>query len=145
VIFFQWSPSAVANGLTGSFYVKPTATAMSRAWRLCGGSAREYQILRRHALNLRNFPNCGDWDWIKTAKGTHIGEMRIDEQIAGQDNIRIIFYKAPVTLPGEPLPRIWTLTVFPKKSQDFSKKEVDAFCAMRRIVIVRYYTHDHSE
>jgi hypothetical protein len=70
--------------------------------------------------------------------------MRVDEVIAGQENIRIIFFKSSIVLPGEPLPRIWTLTVFPKKAQSFSKKEVDAFCAMRSIVLNRYYRDDHS-
>jgi hypothetical protein len=130
----------VGNGLTGSYYVKPTATAMTRAWKLCGFSAREYQILRRHALKLRNFPNCGDWDWIKSAKGQSLGELRVDEIIANQDNIRIIFFKTNTILIGDPLPRIWTLTTFQKKSQDFSKKEVAAFCAMKTIIAVRHYS-----
>lgn len=115
---------------------------MSRAWKLCGYRARDYHALRRHALKLRHFPNCGDWDWIKSAKGHYIGELRIDEVIANYNNLRVIFFKTNKTLPGEPLPRIWTLTVFQKKSQDFSAKEVDAFCAMKTIIAIRHYGND---
>lgn len=37
------------------------------------------------------------------------------------------------------MPRIWTLTVFQKKRDDFSGKEIAAFRAMRDIVVARWY------
>jgi hypothetical protein len=42
-------------------------------------------------------------------------------------------------LPGETMPRIWPLTVFQKKRNDFSSKEIAAFRAMRDIVVARWY------
>ena len=54
------------SNLFGDYYVKPTMTAITRGWKLCNHSVREYQKLRRHGLKLASFPDCGDWDWIKT-------------------------------------------------------------------------------
>lgn len=132
------------NGLVGSFYVTPTATAIRRAWKLCKRSARDYQILRRHALKLAYFPACGDWDWVKSLHGKCIGELRIDERIASQENIRVIFFQTKIQLPSEPLPRIWTLTVFPKKSDNFTAREINAFKAMREIIVIRTYGGSQS-
>src|SRR3990172_4887987 len=107
--------------LFGSYYDYPTATAIARGWKLCDGSRREYQLLRRHALKLAYWPtgrNDGDfgadidWDWIKSLEKKRIGELRIDEPINGHDNVRVIFFKANTVLPGEELMRIWLLTVF---------------------------------
>ena len=127
--------------LFGRYYVKPTASACTRAWKLCGNSVREYQKLRSHALKLAYWPDEADldWDWIKSLEAKRVGELRIDERIAQHDNLRVIFFKANSVLPGDPMPRIWTLTVFPKKRQDFSGKEIAAFRAMRDIVVARWY------
>lgn len=125
--------------LSGSFYVTPTATALRNGWKLCKGSAREYQKLRRHALKLRHFPSCGDWDWIQSLRGMHVGELRIDEVIAGKSNIRVIFFKAQDVLDGEELVRIWTLTAFAKKTQGLTEREISAFRAMRNIIQLRHY------
>ena len=127
--------------LFGSYYVKPTAGAEVRAWKLCNKRMREYQKLRAHALKLAYWPDDADldWDWIKSLEAKRVGELRIDELIAGQDNVRVIFFKANKILPGEPMPRIWTLTAFQKKRDDFSGKEIAAFRAMRDIVVARWY------
>lgn len=130
---------SLVSELFGDFYVTPTSAAVSRAWKLCGGSVREYQKLRRHALKLAHFPNCGDWDWIKTLPGKRVAELRIDEEIAGKSNIRVIFFKTNTKLKNEPLPRIWTLTVFAKKSQNLSTNEVKAFRSMRELIVLRQY------
>jgi len=142
----------VAGALVGNYYITPTATAIIRAWRLCQGRVREYQLIRRHALKLAFWPKGEDprgqpivdldWDWVKGLERLRIGELRIDDQIAGQRNIRIIFFKAKKMLPDDPLPRIWPLTVFVKKRMDFSKKEIAAWRAMRNIVVIRRYDGD---
>jgi hypothetical protein len=102
---------------------------------------REYQKLRAHGLKLAYWPDEADlnWDWIKSLEAKRVGELRIDERIAQHDNIRVIFFKANRMLPGETMPRIWPLTVFQKKRNDFSSKEIAAFRAMRDIVVARWY------
>jgi len=136
------------SGLIGSYHVFPTATAITRAWKLCGGKMREYQLLRRYGLKLANWPtgqddrNSGadiDWDWIKSLERKRIGELRIDEPINGHDNVRVIFFKANLVIPDDSLPRIWLLTVFQKKTQRFSNAELRAFSGMREIIVQRYY------
>lgn len=133
------------SGLFGSYYVTPTGAALAAAWKLCNGSMREYQKLRQHALKLAFFPNgCGDWDWIQSLHGKGVGEVRIEERIAGKTNVRIIFFKTSTILAGEPLPRIWTLTAFAKKTQHFSKAEVKAFRSMRELIVLRRYEGSHT-
>jgi len=127
--------------LFGNYYVKPTAAACVRAWKVCNRSARDYFLIRSHALKLAFWPDEADldWDWIKSLEAKRVGELRIDEVIAQQNNLRIIFFKANKLLPGDPMLRIWTLTVFQKKRQDFSGKEIAAFRVMRDLVVSRYY------
>jgi hypothetical protein len=102
---------------------------------------RDYQRIRRHALKLAFWPDHADlnWDWVVSLKSKRVGELRIDETIAGCDNLRVIFFKANKRLPNEPLPRIWTLTVIQKKRQEFTGPEIAAFRTMRDIVFVRNY------
>lgn len=127
--------------LFGSYYVKPTATACVRAWSISNNRMREYQKIRAQALRLAFWPHDADldWSWIKSLEAKRVGELRIDEVIAQHNNLRVIFFKANKILPGEPMPRIWTLTVFQKKRDDFSGKEIAAFRAMRDTVVTRWY------
>jgi hypothetical protein len=134
--------------LIGNYFVVPTATAITRGWKLCDNRMREYQKLRRHGLKLAFWPTVGgtgdfgadlDWDWIKSLEGKRIGELRVDEDINGQDNVRIIFFKSNITLDGDPFMRIWLLTTFQKKRQDFTNKEIRAFRAMRDLIVMRHY------
>jgi hypothetical protein len=52
----------------------------------------------------------------------------------------VIFFKSNKPLPGEPMPRIWTLTVFQKKRMQFTGSEIAAFRVMRDIVYARHYS-----
>lgn len=138
----------MAKGLFGAYFVCPTGTAITRAWKMSNGSVREYQKLRRHALKLAYWPSGSedgqrgadlDWDWIKTLESKRIGELRIDEEVAGHENIRIIFFKSNKRIGDDPMTRIWLLTVFPKKRQEFTRFELNAFRAMRDLVVQRQY------
>jgi hypothetical protein len=135
------------SGLRGNYFVAPTASAFKQAMKLCDGRMREFQKLRRHGLKLMWWPakegdeaghDC-DWDWIKTLESKRIGELRIDERINNHRNVRIIFFKANLTRPDEPLPRIWLMETFAKDHQKFSSKELKAFAAMRDWIVFREY------
>lgn len=141
-------PQEVKMPLQGHYYVVPTSSAIHRAWGLCQGRMREYQLLRRHGLKLMWWPSGNDdgvqaadidWDWIKGLEKKRVGELRIDESINGHVNLRVIFFKANVRVDAEPLDRIWLMTVFPKKRQGFTKFEVATFRAMRDLIVERYY------
>jgi hypothetical protein len=130
----------------GNYRVVPTASACSDAWSLCGDRKREYWKLREHAFKLVYWPDGEsevqadlDWDWIKGYERLRIGELRIDEPINGKENIRVIFFKANQKIDGEPLCRIWLLSVFAKKRQDFGTGQLAAFKGMRTIIVERYY------
>jgi hypothetical protein len=134
--------------LLGEYYVVPTATALSQAWGLCRGSSRQYNILRRHALKLAFWPDGADldWDWIKTLEKYGIGELRIDDEIAGNNNVRTIFFKArdplqddPLSHSGKVMKRIWVISVFQKKSQGFSANQLKAWRGMTKVLEQRYY------
>lgn len=138
------------SGLFGDYFVVPTATAIVRAWELAGDHVRHYQVLRRHALKLAYWPASApsaidlDWDWVKGLD--RVGELRIDEPIAGHRNVRVIFFKAnlvlandPIGPAGERMQRIWLLTVFAKKTQGFSARELKAWNAMKELIRFRHY------
>jgi hypothetical protein len=121
---------------------------MAKGWDLCQGSARDYHILRRLALSLAFWPTDADldWSWIKGAENLHMGEMRIGETIAGNNNLRIIFFKANRTLADDPqhadgeiMHRIWLLTIIQKKRQELSANQVAAWRGMRTIIVQRHY------
>ncbi|MFN0056551.1 MAG: hypothetical protein ACKV0T_30765 [Planctomycetales bacterium] len=106
--------------------------------------------LRRHVLKLRFWPSKTpqtdetgriidlNWCRVKALQGLHIGELRIDDVIAGQDNLRVIFFVGDSDV-CEPLPMIWVLNVFQKKRQDFSSNQLKIFKAQREIVLERFY------
>src|SRR5438046_686312 len=90
--------------------------------------ARDYFELRRHALKLRFWPATQatdpsgrvvvlDWSFIRAPPGLDLGELRIDDEIGGRRNIRIIFFVGPAD-GRYPMPCIWILAVFPKKRDD---------------------------
>jgi hypothetical protein len=132
--------------LVGSYIVFPTFGARDQAWNLCDNKARELWKLRKHAFKLVWWPQADtepetdiDWCWIKGFERLRIGELRIDEPINGKNNVRVVFFKANEILASEPTPRIWLLSVFPKKRQDFGKGQLAAFRGMRTIIVDRYY------
>lgn len=137
----------MSSGLSGNYHVSPIATAICRGWKLCGGKMREYQLLRRHALKLAFWPDGGggpadadiDWDWVKSLERFRIGELRIDELINGNDNVRVIFFKANLKRPEDRLTRIWLMTVYQKKRWEFTPPELAAFKAQRQIIVKREY------
>ena len=105
--------------------------------------------VRRHALKLRFWPDGAsaltrgqvldlDWDWVEGLSFRDIGELRIGDVIAGQNNLRIIFHVGGEKLL-DPLPMIWVLRVFQKKRMDFSSNELAVFSARRRHVRQRFY------
>ncbi len=129
------------DGLTGNYLVKIYEPALDEARDLLPKD-RDFYLLREHALKLRYWPeqnpedesgNVLDLDWSYIHDSGKIGELRIHETIAGNDNLRIIFFV------GEeddrfPMRVIWILMAFQKKRQDFSKAQKTTFQARRRHV-----------
>jgi hypothetical protein len=100
------------------------------------------------ALGLAFFPHDADldWEWIQGAEKLHLGELRIPEVVAGNNNLRVIFFKANIAIPDDPrnaegqiMTRIWLLSCFQKKRQELSNNQIAAWKGMRRIIVQRYY------
>jgi hypothetical protein len=137
----------VASNLRGARLVKAIRPAFQDAHRLCP-RLRDRAELRRATLKLRFWPAHHpadergvvvdvDWEWIKALAGLRIGELRIGFTIAGNDNLRVIFYVGDPKI-NKPLPRIWVLAVIQKKRQDFSSANLKAFRARRLLVVERF-------
>jgi hypothetical protein len=99
--------------------------------------------IRRHALKLAFWPKSAtgprgqvldlDWEWVKGMPNNigDIGELRIDDVIGGYRNLRIIFFKCDHKGRG-PMPIIWVLDVFAKKSNEFTKADLTRFKLLRK-------------
>src|SRR4051812_25927843 len=116
------------SALSGRRRVRAIRPAFDDVARLCGRTRDRIEI-RRHALKLRYWPekhptdDAGrvldlNWSWIQALKGLNVGELRIEDNIGGNDNLRIIFYEGGSSVRA-PLPLIWVLRVMQKKRNDF--------------------------
>jgi hypothetical protein len=138
----------MGSGLAGHYHIKPTPAAIRDAMDLFPKYG-DYQEARRHALKLRFWPTGEDrdsgqiedmdWCWIRSLRGNKVGELRIHDTIAGHDNLRAIFYVSDVVLRGEPLPKIWIISVMQKKSMDFTTNDITTFKARLAILKKRVY------
>lgn len=136
----------------GKCYIKPFGASIADTWALFK-KLKPFYIVKRHALKLAYWPGSAtrqvvdlDWDWIKQGGCERVGELRIHESVGGYDNLRIIFYVAPVALLDDPMTedgqvmtRIWILQVFQKKTQTFSTRDIATFRARANLINARYY------
>lgn len=134
--------------LTGHRRVRAIRPAFDDVARLCRRACDRIEI-RRHALKLRYWPakrpttEAGlvldlNWSWVRAQRGLCIGELRLEDTIGGNDNLRIIFFEGDPSV-RDPLPLIWILRVMQKKRDDFSSNDLQIFKARRQLVIERYY------
>jgi len=137
-------PTDLPGNLTGNFHVRVLREAFRDAHQWIR-RMQDRAILRRHTLKLRYWPgNCStenqgevldlDWSWIQSLKkqGHDIGELRIHDNIGGNDNLRVIFYVRKT--PDGGIPTIWILGVFQKKRDDLTKAQFKVFRARKTIV-----------
>lgn len=137
----------MSNGLTGTYRVR-ASKASFREVRKRWPRAKDRIIIRKHALKLRHWPDKHaedeqgrildlDWGWVKSLRGERVGELRVEDEIGGQQNIRIIFWVGPRV--GHEMPIIWILYVFPKKRQEFTKNEISNFKLRKLMIGQRFY------
>ena len=133
--------------LEGDYRVRVFRPAWSDARRWFG-KTRDLIEIRSHALKLRFWPSprAGeqegqlldlDWCWIKACK-KDIGELRIQDEIGGHDNIRIVFFRGDPAVQI-PLPVMWVLAVLQKKRNEWTSANIRTFNARRTLVIERFY------
>jgi hypothetical protein len=135
-------------GLKGNFRVRALRSVFAVARRLLP-RASDRAELRSHAIKLAYWPEKKpvaesgklldlDWDWVKALKGLKVGELRIDDNIGGCDNLRIIFFVGDTKI-RKPLPIIWILHAMQKKRNDFTKNELEIFRMRRKLVMEWFY------
>lgn len=140
--------------ITGTNFVRFTRTCVHlirRYWRRVGHG---YEV-RRQALKLRfwderhehgNGMLCDHtYESIKALPGLGIYEMRLDDEIGGQSNIRVILFDPPGDWePKEehkrPLRVVWVLEVLPKRRDEWTRNDLIRFRAARLLVQTRFYT-----
>lgn len=139
--------------LTGTHFVRALRSALQKAkhtWPKVG----DRMEVRRQALKLRYWGTRHDEDSetaglldltfekLKARPGSGLHELRLDDDIGGKSNIRLIFLVPPddwKPLHETPLPVIWVIEAFPKKRQDFSKADLIRFDAGRAVIRERFY------
>ena len=139
----------MGKDLFGEYYVKPTASAIRDAQDLFPKYG-DYQEARKHALKLAFWPGAEaersglivdlDWEWIQALRTFQIGELRIQDSIGGNRNLRVVFWVADKLLTGDSMKRIWTLAVVNKKSNDWTNPELKAFEGRYKILKLRKYS-----
>jgi hypothetical protein len=139
----------MGSNLFGNYHVTPSPTALREAHDLFPRYG-DYQEARSHALKLAYWPGTAtesgqvvdlNWEEITGMRAPKACELRIDDTIGGFNNLRIIFYvpKPAIVLPGDALPRIWTIGVLQKKTQRFSNYDLATFAARVKLLRLRWY------
>lgn len=137
----------VGNHLTGSYRVRVCGAALREA-RHWWPKTKDRMIVRRHAIKLRFWPEKQpnddngelldlDFAWIRSLRKQQIGELRVQDKIGGQENIRIIFYVSESAPLQGMLPVIWILAAFPKKKNEFTTHQLDVFGFRRSLINAR--------
>jgi hypothetical protein len=134
--------------LTGTHLVRTLRSALQSAkhfWPRVG----DRMEVRRHALKLRHWGSREaqgvmdlTYESIKAMAGSGVYELRIDDEIGGKRNIRVLFFEAPEAWKPNhvyPKPVLWVLETLPKKRQDWTANDIDRFWAKRTLVKERFY------
>lgn len=140
-------------GLTGTHHVRALKSALFKARRKLWPAVRPRMELRRQTLKLRfwgvRHEGSGgtelldlSYESIKAMPQSGVHELRIDGEIGGHRNIRVIFLVPPEAwhpLFETKLPVIWVLEALPKKRDNWTVGDIDRFWALRATVEERFY------
>lgn len=134
--------------VTGTHLVRVLRSALQSAkhfWPKVG----DRMEVRRNALKLRHWgireaQGVMDvtYESIKAMPGSGVYELRIDDEIGGHRNIRVIFFETPEawkTSLHYPKPVLWVLETLPKKRQDWTRNDITRFWTKRGIIRERFY------
>lgn len=139
--------------LTGTHLVRGVRSAFQKAKRMWPATKDRMEV-RRQALKLRFWGERHtavigsetvidlNYEAIHAMKGMGVYELRLEDEIGGHRNIRIVFFVPPSDwkqCEGTPLPVIWVLEAIHKKRSDWTKFDIDRFRAIRAIVRERFY------
>ncbi|MBY0521779.1 MAG: hypothetical protein K2R98_00180 [Gemmataceae bacterium] len=85
------------------------------------------------------------YETIKALQGLGIYELRLDDVIGGQSNIRVVFFDPPkgwepVPEHEKPMRALWVLEALPKKRNDWTDNELTRFRTSRVLLQKRCYS-----
>jgi hypothetical protein len=110
--------------------------------------------VRRQALKLRFWDERHEhgpgvlfdhtYESIKALSGLGIYELRLDDEIGGQENIRVVFLDPPTSWQpskneSRPLRIIWVLEALPKKRDNWTTNDLTRFRGSRLLIQKRFY------
>ena len=114
--------------------------------------------LRRHVLKLRFWDERHEhppgiimdlsYEGIKSLAGERIYEVRVDDEIGGHENIRILMYDPPTDLvpyvdhpvvDGKVFRSVWVLEAMPKRRDGWTTNEIDRFRRSAKMIRLRCY------
>ncbi len=84
------------------------------------------------------------YEKIKALASENIYELRLDDDIGGQSNIRIVLFDPPSSWKTvednvRPLRVIWILEALPKKRNEWTKNDITRFRGQRLLLKRRFY------
>lgn len=85
------------------------------------------------------------YEGIKSLPGLGIFELRLDDVIGGQANIRVMFFDPPASWEPlsedvRPMRTIWVLEALPKRRTEWTKNDQTRFRASRNLIRTRFYS-----
>jgi len=110
--------------------------------------------VRRQALKLRFWDERHEhgpgmlfdhtYESIKALQGEGVYELRLDDDIGGQSNIRVVFFDPPsgwipVADNVRPMRVVWVLEALPKKRNDWTQNDLTRFKGQRLLIKRRFY------
>ena len=137
--------------LTGVNFVRFTRHGLQAIRHVWPTTRARFQV-RRQVLKLRFWDERHlhppgllvdlTYEAIKALSSLGLYELRLDDDIGGHTNIRVIFFDPPsnwVPLEEKPMRIIWVLEAFPKKRDDFTKNDLTRFRNSRNLLAERAY------
>src|SRR5437879_2389413 len=134
--------------LTGTHLVRALRSALQSAKRFWQKVGDRMEV-RRNALKARHWGSRGPqglmdltYESIKAMPGSGVDELRIDDEISGLRNSRVILFEPPdAWKPNRkyPMPVLWVLEAGPKKRQEWTANDIDRFWAKRATIKERFY------
>lgn len=139
--------------ITGTNFVRYTRHGLQAARGYWPGTGDRFEI-RRQSLKLRFWDERHlhptgvlvdlSYESIRSLAGSGIYELRLDDTVGGQSNIRVIFFDPPKSWilhpeEGRPLRTVWVVEAMPKKRDDWTKNDITRFKGSRLLVRRRAY------
>jgi hypothetical protein len=139
--------------ITGTNFVRCTRHGLRVSKRYWPKTGDRFEV-RRQALKLkfwdeRHLHVAGmlfdhTYESIKGLPKLGIYELRLDDEIGGQSNIRVVFFDPPsdwqpVVGETRPLRVVWVLEALPKRRNDWTANDLGRFRVARLLIQKRFY------